>query len=110
MGLIPVAKVSELRSGTAKRITVAGRTIALFNDRGTFHAVDDECPHEEGGMLSGGTVEDGSVWCPLHDARFCLTTGRTLEPPYDEPMGPPVDRGIRVYPVSVIGDTIYLEP
>lgn len=109
MGLILVAKASEVRPGTAKRVVLAGRAVALFNDAGTFHAVDDECPHEEGGSLSRGTVEGGCVWCPLHDAKFCLASGRTLEPPYGESLGPPVDRGVRVYPVSVIDGAIYLE-
>lgn len=36
---------------------------------GTFFATDDECLHEEGGSLSRGTVEHGSVWSPLQRAR-----------------------------------------
>lgn len=85
-----------------------GREIALFNVDGTLYALDDECPHEEGGSLSRGSVEDGSVWCPLHGARFALATGTTLEPPEAEPMGPPVDRGVRTYPIVAVGEEVYL--
>lgn len=109
MAWIRAAGPQELRCGAAKRITLEGRTIALFNVNGAFHAIDDECPHEEGGSLSRGTVEDGSVWCPLHGARFALATGEALEPPEGEPMAPPVDRGVRIYAVAVVSDEIYLD-
>jgi nitrite reductase/ring-hydroxylating ferredoxin subunit len=103
------AGLHELRSGAAKCVTVGGRRIALVSVDGTLYALDDECPHEVGGSLSRGTVDPLSVWCPLHGARFALTTGETLEPPEGESMTPPVDRGVRTYQVGVIGDAIYLD-
>ena len=109
MAWMRAAGLQELRCGVAKRITLEGRTVALFNVNGVFHALDDECPHEEGGSLSRGTVEDDSVWCPLHGARFALATGKALEPPEGEPMAPPVDQGVRTYAVSVVRDEIYLD-
>lgn len=109
MAWVRAAGLQELRAGAAKRVTLEGRTIALLNVNGSLHAIDDECPHEEGGSLSRGTVDDGSVWCPLHGARFALATGETLEPPEGEPMVPPVDRGVRTYSIAVIGDGIYLD-
>jgi len=89
-------------------VRVGDQAIALFNVAGVVYAVDDRCPHE-GGRLSLGTVEVDTVRCPVHGACFALATGHTLEPPAGEPMGPPVDRGVRVYPVSVIDDEIYLD-
>lgn len=103
-----VASVAEVRRGTAKRVSLGDRAIALFNVGGTFFAVEDRCPHE-GGHLSRGTVEAGAVRCPVHGACFALSTGRALEPPAGEAMGPPVDRGVRVYPVTVIDDEIHLD-
>ena len=109
MAWIRAAGLRDVRSGAAKRMTLEGRTIALVNVNGAFHAIDDACPHDEGGSLARGTFEDGSVWCPLHGARFVLATGDALEPPEGEPMAPPVDRGVRTYPVAVIGDEIYVD-
>lgn len=109
MAWIRALDVNALRPGAARRIALQGRTIALFNVGGVVHAVDDECPHDEGGSLSRGTQEDGTVWCPLHGARFALATGEALEPPEGEPMAPPVDRGVRRYQVTVIDDGIYLD-
>jgi nitrite reductase/ring-hydroxylating ferredoxin subunit len=109
MAWIRAAGLAEMRTGGAKRITVEGRTIALVKVNGAFHAIDDECPHEEGGSLARGTVDDGSVWCPLHGACFSLSTGEALEAPEGEALVPPVDRGVRTYPVAVISDEIYVE-
>lgn len=100
--------IAELPPGTATRVRVGDRAIALFNAGGTVYALDDRCPHE-GGRLSLGTVEADTVRCPVHGACFALATGHAVEPPAGEPMGPPVDRGVRVCPVSVIDDEIYLD-
>jgi 3-phenylpropionate/trans-cinnamate dioxygenase ferredoxin component len=108
MPWVRAASRQTIRAGAARRMDLNGTRIALFNVDGTFYAIDDECPHEEGGSLSKGTVEHGSVWCPLHGARFALATGQTLEPPEGDHMGPPVDRGVRVYPVTLRGDDIYV--
>ena len=108
MPRIRSARVTELPPGSATRVRLEGRAIALFNVGGAFHAVNDRCPHE-GGRLSSGSVEEGAVRCPVHGACFALATGEALEPPAGEAMGPPVDKGIRVYPVTVIDDEIYLD-
>lgn len=102
------ATLVELPPGTAKRVRVGDRAIALFNVEGAVYALDDRCPHE-GGRLSLGDVKAGAVRCPVHGACFALATGQALEPPAGEPMGPPVDCGVPVCPVSVIDDEIYLD-
>lgn len=56
-----------------------------------------------------GTVEARIVRCPVYGACFDLPTGRSLEPPAGEAMGPPVDRGVVVCPITAIGDEIYLD-
>ena len=109
MAWVRAASREAIRSGAARRVDLDGKRIALFNVDGTVYAIDDDCPHEKGGSLSRGTLEQDSIWCPLHGARFSLATGRTLEPPEQESMGPPVDRGVRIYPVTIRGDDIYLE-
>lgn len=108
MTRVRAASVVELPPSTAKRVSLGGRVIALFNVGGEFYAVEDRCPHE-GGRLSSGSVDDGAVRCPVHGACFALATGEALEPPAGEAMSPPVDQGIPVYRVSVINDEIYLD-
>jgi anthranilate 1,2-dioxygenase ferredoxin component len=39
-----------------------------------FHAVNDRCTHQAA-MLSNGRIRRGTIMCPLHGARFDLTSG-----------------------------------
>lgn len=103
-----VASAAELPPGTATRVILGERAIALFNVEGTVFAVDDRCPHE-GGRLSRGVVEGAAVRCPVHGACFALATGAALEPPAGEPMGTPVSRGVRVYRTTVSDDDVYVD-
>ena len=108
MGRVRVAVLADLPTGRSRRVHVQGRVLALVNVGGTVFAIDDRCPHE-GGLLSRGRVEAGTVRCPVHGACFDLATGGALEPPAGEAMRPPVDRGVRCYPVTVVDDAIYLD-
>jgi nitrite reductase/ring-hydroxylating ferredoxin subunit len=51
--------------------------------------------------LSEGYVEGDEVVCALHEARFCLRTGRVLSPPATMPL--------RIYPVKIEGDDVMVE-
>jgi nitrite reductase/ring-hydroxylating ferredoxin subunit len=77
---VKVASVSELAPGQAKRVDIAGRSIAIFNVDGRYHAIDEACNHR-GGPLSEGEVEGDAVVCPWHGAKFNLITGELLSPP-----------------------------
>lgn len=81
---IEVCGVDEIPTGEAKVVTrdVAGTgdDVAVFNDEGSFHALDDTCTHALA-SLAQGWVEDGEVECPLHAARFSLSTGEALSLP-----------------------------
>lgn len=105
---VRVARVEEIPPGTAKMVKVEGKPIAIFNLDGKFYATDDTCPHE-GGPLSSGFIEGENVTCPWHGATFHVVSGKTLEPPAGERMGPPVDRGIVRYAVRLIGPDVEVE-
>ena len=93
----PVANIDAVTPGTGLHVEVEGRTIALFNVAGTFHAVDGICTHAYA-ELADGYVEGETVECPLHGACFSLRTGEALSPPATEPLV--------VYSVHVEGDTV----
>lgn len=105
---VSVCRVEEISPGTAKRVKVEGKPIAIFNLNGDFYATDDTCPHE-GGSLSDGFIEREQVTCPVHGATFHIKSGKTLEPPAGEKMGPPVDRGLTCYPVRIMGAELEIE-
>ena len=63
-------------------------------------AVDDTCSHSDA-SLSEGEVLDFKIECWLHGAEFDLRTGEAVTPPAVAP--------IKVYPVSVDGDSVTIE-
>jgi nitrite reductase (NADH) small subunit len=72
-----IGRADDIPPLEGRRVTVAGRRIAVFRLRDGFAAVDASCPHR-GGPLSDGLVADGCVTCPLHGWRFDLRTGSAL--------------------------------
>ena len=78
--LIKVAETKDVAPGTGKMVQAEGRTIALFNVAGTFHAIDNTCTHV-GGPLGEGEFAGEVVTCPWHSAKFNVTTGEVLGPP-----------------------------
>ena len=103
-----VATVDEIPVGGRKLITIAGRSIGVFNIDGEFYALRNRCPHQGGplcqGRLTGfltsqapGTYEytrRGEILkCAWHGWEFDVKTGQSW-----------VDPGqtrVRTYPVSV---------
>ena len=75
-----VAQAADLSDGQAKVVDVAGRSIAVFNVRGRFYAIDNLCPHR-GGPLGEGDVEGNIVVCPWHGWRWDVTTGANANNP-----------------------------
>jgi nitrite reductase/ring-hydroxylating ferredoxin subunit len=99
-GFVKVATTSELSPGQTKKVELGGKTIALFNIGGSYHAIDDTCPHR-GGPLSEGEVEGNTVTCPWHGAKLDVTTGGVL--------GGPARVGVSSYHVRVNGSDLELE-
>jgi len=95
--LIKVAETKDIPPGRAATVDLEGRAVALFNVDGRFYAIDDTCTHR-GGPLSEGEVEGTVVTCPLHGARFDVTTGDVL--------GPPAAARVGRYDVLVEGEDV----
>ena len=100
MAFVTAVTVRDIPPGQGKQVTVNGRTIALFNVNGTYHALDDTCPHR-GASLSEGMVENNEDTCPWHGARFNVNTGAHL--------CPPAPSGVQTYKVQVVGDEVQID-
>jgi 3-phenylpropionate/trans-cinnamate dioxygenase ferredoxin subunit len=66
--------------------------LLLVNVGGTVHALQGICSHEYF-ELDRGFITAGSLTCALHLSRFDLVSGEPLDPPADEPLA--------VYPVTI---------
>jgi nitrite reductase (NADH) small subunit/3-phenylpropionate/trans-cinnamate dioxygenase ferredoxin subunit len=79
-GFVTVARVGDIPKGQGATFTVGERLVAVFNEGGSYRAIDDLCPHM-GFSLGAGRVEDGVVTCPWHAWRFRLCDGAWCDNP-----------------------------
>jgi nitrite reductase/ring-hydroxylating ferredoxin subunit len=75
-----VLAVSDLPEGAMRRVSRGELDILLANTPAGIVATDDRCPHMSA-PLSIGELEDCVVACPLHEGRFDLSTGDTVQMP-----------------------------
>ncbi len=76
-------------------VQVDGTDILLVNLDGRIHAVQGICSHQYF-ELDKGFLTGDSITCALHLSRFDLETGEPLDPPAELPLA--------VYPVTVQDD------
>lgn len=91
--------VEDCAPGKVVGVTCGGQNIALVHADGRFYALEDRCSHQEF-PLSEGAVEEGTVECALHGARFDLESGRAVALPAIKP--------VKTYPVEVRDGAVYI--
>ena len=75
-----VLDLGDLPSGALRRVTRGDRDILLAHTSAGILATDDRCPHMSA-PLSIGELDGCVVACPLHEGRFDLSTGDTVQMP-----------------------------
>jgi nitrite reductase (NADH) large subunit len=102
---IHVGKVWEFPRDGGAAVKYGKTQIAVFNfaSRGEWYATQNMCPHRREFVLSRGMIGDQhgkpKVACPVHKKVFSLETGECLGGE---------DYSVRVFPVKVEGDDVYL--
>src|SRR5215472_5640022 len=94
--LLKACELGDITSGFGRVVEVQGKHIALFNIGGTFHAIDNACPHR-GGQLDKGVLEGNVVSCPLHRWNFDVTSGLCTSRPGAK---------VKAYSVSIQGSAV----
>ena len=75
-----VADTSEVPAGKMKAVKIKDEEILIVNVNNAFYAVANPCTHK-GGDLSKGVLEGNILTCPVHGAKFDLTTGKNVYGP-----------------------------
>ena len=75
-----------------------GKTLAISNVDGTFHAINNTCLHR-GGPLGQGVLEDEVVTCPWHGWQYNVTSGESV---FNEAIK------VQRYEVKVEGEDIFV--
>jgi len=92
----------DVAPGSARRVELAGRLIALVRIDDDFYAVDDTCSHENYSLSEGEVLtEECEIECWKHGSTFDLRTG--------EPQTLPATTAVSVYPVRLDGDDVMVE-
>jgi nitrite reductase/ring-hydroxylating ferredoxin subunit len=76
----PVIDAADLPPGTLRRVTRGDIDVLLAHTPAGIVATDDRCPHMSA-PLSIGELDGCVVACPLHEGRFDLCTGETIQMP-----------------------------
>ena len=77
-----VASLSELPAGALLAVeTPSGERICLVNRGGEVSALGDVCPHQAFPISAGQLLDDGSVECVWHGARFDCRSGAVRRGP-----------------------------
>jgi 3-phenylpropionate/trans-cinnamate dioxygenase ferredoxin subunit len=98
---IDLLGVDEVPDGTMKMAWVDGTDqVLVVNTGGEFSAVQGVCSHEYF-ELDKGFLTAGTLTCALHLSRFNLENGEPLDPPAEEPLA--------VYPIVVENGRILIE-
>jgi 3-phenylpropionate/trans-cinnamate dioxygenase ferredoxin subunit len=97
---IDLFAVEEVPEGTMKMAWVDGTDQVLVVNTGELSAVQGICSHEYF-ELDKGFLTAGTLTCALHLSRFDLSNGEPLDPPAELPLA--------VYPVVVEDGRILIE-
>jgi len=98
---VRICAVDDIKPGKAIRVKVGDLAIAIVKTKaGEVRALDDKCSHGEI-SLSEGFVDNETIECWAHGAKFSLETGAALTLPAFEP--------VAVYEVIIDNGDIFLE-
>ena len=78
MAEVAVGRESDVAEGAPLRVVVEGTPIAIFKVHDELFAIGDTCTHEEFSLTDGEMVDEFTVECALHGARFDVRSGRAL--------------------------------
>jgi 3-phenylpropionate/trans-cinnamate dioxygenase ferredoxin subunit len=97
---IEAAKLSDIAESGIYKLKLKGEPLILTRVGNEVFCVIDRCSHEDV-PLSLGCIKGDRIKCSYHGSHFSLRTG--------EPTDEPADSPIRVYPVKVENDKVYIQ-
>jgi len=96
---VVVGTLADIAPGTAKRVDIGKRRVALVRCGDDVYAIGDTCSHAEVSLSEGEVYcDEREIECWKHGSTFSLITG--------EPQSLPATRAVPVYKVEVDGDDI----
>jgi len=98
---IRACALADLVDGSALRVVVDGRPVALVRLGDRIHAIDDTCSHADVSLAEGEVdVDECALECWKHGSLFDLETGEALTLPAVKP--------VAVHQVAVAADEVFV--
>jgi 3-phenylpropionate/trans-cinnamate dioxygenase ferredoxin subunit len=98
---VRICAVEDIKKGKAIRVKIGEEAIAIVRTKADqVYALNDKCSHGEI-SLSEGFVDNETIECWAHGAKFSLETGEALTLPAYEP--------VAKYEVIIDNGDIFLE-
>jgi 3-phenylpropionate/trans-cinnamate dioxygenase ferredoxin subunit len=98
-----VASVRDLNEGTIlQRVRSGGDAVCLVRQNGEISALSDICTHQHFSMSLGDLLQDGTLQCAWHGARYDCRTGEAKQVPAVSPLP--------VFQVRLEGEQIMVGP
>ena len=98
---VRICAVEDIKKGKAIRVKIGEEAIAIVRTKADqVYALNDKCSHGEI-SLSEGFVDNETIECWAHGAKFSLETGEALTLPAYEP--------VAKYEVLIDNGDIFLE-
>ena len=101
MGRFFVCKTTEIIPGQMKKVSVNGNEILVTNIEGNYFAIDDTCTHA-GATLSEGKLEDSTITCDWHGAKFDCKNGKLIKFPGEI-------KDLKSYKIVIESENIFVE-
>jgi len=84
---VSVGPLEELAPGTARKVEVGGRMVALVRIGDDVYAIGDTCSHANVSLSEGEILEgEREIECWKHGSTFSLVTGEPLTLPATQPV------------------------
>jgi|SRR5665647_304615 len=106
-GYVRVASTKDIELGKMKKVILEDKAVLIVNFEGVYYAVDIVCTHY-GGDLSEGSLEGYIITCPVHKARFDVTTGKVISPPAEALDRPDIEN-LPTYSLKIINQEILIK-
>jgi len=105
MEYVKVANVGDVAEGRIAPVEAGGHKLLLANVGGELRAAQRKCPHL-GFNLCRGSLDGNAVVCPLHKAKFDLTTGKVERDPKLLFIKMTAKQDLTTYPVRIEGNDV----
>lgn len=108
-----VCNTADVPLGGMKAVDAGGTQVVIYHLGTGFYATQANCTHMFGPLARGKVIDDCMVQCPLHRARFDISSGEVRKWANFPPGIQLLDvirskKNLKTYVVDVRGDHVYV--